>query len=93
MFPCAINSENNKKKMENSTACTNNFSNNECLINLWQGSASQWPVREVWRAFQQLHSCYSSDIHDTAPISIKKACKHNTHLSDHLLPLSMGSFS
>lgn len=58
----------NKIKMENSTVWTNNFFNNECLINLRQGSASQWPVCDVWSAFQQLRS----DIYDTASISIKK---------------------
>lgn len=61
--------------MENSTVCTNNFFNNECLINLWRGSASQWPVRKVWSSFQQLHSRCSSNIYDTAPISIKKPPK------------------
>lgn len=37
ILPCAI-----KQQKDNSTICTNDlFFNNECLINLGQGSASQ----------------------------------------------------
>lgn len=94
MFPCAIKTA--KKKKENSTVCTNNFCNIQCLlIYLWHEFASQQAVHKVLSPFQQLLSHFSPNKYDTALISIKKpqyATRQGFHLPDHSLPLSQEFF-
>lgn len=97
MFPCAIKQQKHVNKNYKRTTQIHVqitfFFSNECLINLRQRSASQWPVCRIRSAFQQLHSRCSSNICDDASISIKKPPNVTLSSDGHWPPLSKGSVS